>query len=204
MTWISDAKGNRCSVERWGSEAEARKALESLKDCSDCSECSDCSDCSDCSRCSECSGCSGCSGCSRCSDLKRAAPGAGGRGEKVSLELSLYELDAQQNLREIAQGISVQGSGWLRDLRAEMERAPHGWCSFQFEPHCEHCKKPRDEHYWDSEWAKDGTCKDERGRPKPTHWSPLNPLPCNCYRSTLLPMIEGLIQRLGRLAHEPH
>lgn len=63
-TWISDSNGNRCSVERWGSEEAARRALESLKGCSDCSNCSNCSNCSTCSRCSNCSNCS------RCSDLE--------------------------------------------------------------------------------------------------------------------------------------
>ena len=38
-TWISDANGNRCSVERWGSEEAARAALATLKDCSGCSDC---------------------------------------------------------------------------------------------------------------------------------------------------------------------
>ena len=78
-TWISDANGNRCSVERWRSEEGARAALATLKGCHDCSDCSccyGCSDCSDCHNCSDCSrcvgcsdshGCSGCSGCSRCS-----------------------------------------------------------------------------------------------------------------------------------------
>ncbi len=39
-TWITDDKGNRCSVEYWGSEAAARKALASLKECDNCSDCS--------------------------------------------------------------------------------------------------------------------------------------------------------------------
>ena len=69
MTWITDDKGNRASIERWGSEKNARQALASLDGCSGCSDCSDCSGCSDCSRCSLCSGCSDCSRCSDCSDL---------------------------------------------------------------------------------------------------------------------------------------
>ena len=47
MTWITDKNGNRCSVERWGSEEAARAALATLEDCSECSECSGCYDCSD-------------------------------------------------------------------------------------------------------------------------------------------------------------
>ena len=38
MTWITDDKANRCSVEYWGSEDKARNALASLKDCSGCSD----------------------------------------------------------------------------------------------------------------------------------------------------------------------
>ena len=68
-TWLTDARGNRCSVEYWGSEEEAQKALDSLKNCDNCTNCSDCSDCSRCSGCSDCSDCSGCSGCSDCSDV---------------------------------------------------------------------------------------------------------------------------------------
>ena len=67
-TWITDAAGNRCSVQRYGSEKAARAALATLKNCSGYTGCSGCSDCSDCSDCSRCSG---------CSDLKDAAPVAG-------------------------------------------------------------------------------------------------------------------------------
>jgi hypothetical protein len=72
-TWIEDKNGNRCSVEYFGGQEKAQKALDSLKDCSDCSDCSGCSYCSYCSYCSDCSGCSrcsDCSGCSRCSEKK--------------------------------------------------------------------------------------------------------------------------------------
>ena len=44
LTWISDERGNKCSVEYFGSEEAARAALASLIDCSGCSDCSDCSD----------------------------------------------------------------------------------------------------------------------------------------------------------------
>lgn len=40
-TWITDANGNRASVERWGSEEAARQSLATLRNCSDCSYCSD-------------------------------------------------------------------------------------------------------------------------------------------------------------------
>jgi hypothetical protein len=85
VTWISDANGNKCSIEYFGSEDAARKALASLKECencincsycsycSRCSYCSDCSCCSDCSECSRCSGCSGCSCCSDCSECSRCS-----------------------------------------------------------------------------------------------------------------------------------
>ena len=79
-TWITDDKNNRCSIEYWGGEAEAKRQLATLRDCSGCSDCSDCSDCYGCSRCSGCSscsdcyGCSGCSRCSRCSSCSDLAP----------------------------------------------------------------------------------------------------------------------------------
>lgn len=82
-TWLTDNRGNKCSVEYWGSYEEAQKALNSLKDCdncincsrcsrcSDCSGCRDCLDCLDCWRCWRCSDCSGCVGCSNCSGCLR-------------------------------------------------------------------------------------------------------------------------------------
>jgi hypothetical protein len=84
--WISDSNGNRASIERWGDEAGARRALASLENCSycndcsgcaDCSYCNDCSGCADCSYCSYCSDCAGCSyrsRCAGCADLEDAAP----------------------------------------------------------------------------------------------------------------------------------
>jgi hypothetical protein len=79
-TWIEDAKGNRCSVEYFGSKEAAQKALDSLKDCKNCTNCSGCSRCSYCSRCSGCSGCSGCSDCSRCSDCSYCSDCSGCSG----------------------------------------------------------------------------------------------------------------------------
>lgn len=66
-TWISDANGNKCSVEWFGSRAAAQAALDSLKDCKDCVNCSDCSYCS------------GCWYCSRCKDKKGYQTGFSGR-----------------------------------------------------------------------------------------------------------------------------
>jgi len=63
-TWITDENGNRCSVERWGSEAEARRVLATNKNCSGCFGCFGCSRCFGCFGCSDCFGCSRCSGCS--------------------------------------------------------------------------------------------------------------------------------------------
>lgn len=71
--WLNDDRGNKCSVEYFGSQEAAQKALDSLKNCdncTNCSYCSGCSGCSGCSRCSYCSDCSDCSDCSGCLDLK--------------------------------------------------------------------------------------------------------------------------------------
>jgi len=67
--WLSDDRGNKASIEYFGSQEAAQKALDSLDNCDNCTNCSRCSDCSDCSRCSVCSGCSRCSGCSDCSRI---------------------------------------------------------------------------------------------------------------------------------------
>src|SRR5690348_5739922 len=73
MTWLTDANGNKCSVEYFGSEEAARRALESLKECYNCTNCSHCSRCSRCWRCSGCSRCSRCSRCSYCSYCSRCS-----------------------------------------------------------------------------------------------------------------------------------
>ncbi len=54
-TWIKDERGNKCSVEWFGTQDAAQAALDSLKDCDNCVNCS------------------GCSGCSRCSDCRNIA-----------------------------------------------------------------------------------------------------------------------------------
>lgn len=53
--WLKDDRGNKASVEYFGSREAAQKALDSLENCDNCINCSRCSDCSDCSRCSRCS-----------------------------------------------------------------------------------------------------------------------------------------------------
>ena len=71
----------------------------------------------------------------------------------------------------------------LAELRAAVDAASHGHCHKQTEPHCAHCRKVRGTHYWGSKWGKDGTCRDDRGRPEPTEWTPVEPLPCDCWKS---------------------
>ena len=39
-TWLKDNNGNKCSVEFFGSEEAAQKALDSLKNCDNCINCS--------------------------------------------------------------------------------------------------------------------------------------------------------------------
>ena len=51
MTWILGENGNRASIEKWGSEENAKKSLETLTGCYGCSDCSDCSDCYGCFDC---------------------------------------------------------------------------------------------------------------------------------------------------------
>ena len=48
------------------------------------------------------------------------------------------------------------------------------------EEHCAHCNKVKDRHYWESELAENGCCKDERGRPLRTKWTPRPALDCDC------------------------
>lgn len=49
-TWVTDATGNKASVECWGSERRAMESLETLKNCTNCT---------DCLRCAGCTGCTG-------------------------------------------------------------------------------------------------------------------------------------------------
>lgn len=73
-TWICDDRGNKCSVEYFGSREAAKVALQSLNNCNNsinCSYCSGCKSCSCCSYCSYCKSCSYCSCCSYCSRLTK-------------------------------------------------------------------------------------------------------------------------------------
>lgn len=54
-TWLTDDKGNKCSVEYFGSKEAAQKALDSLENCTNCTNCQDCKNCRYCSYCSYCS-----------------------------------------------------------------------------------------------------------------------------------------------------
>ncbi len=67
VEWISDKRGNKCSVKYFGNKEEAEKALKSLVNCDDCVNCRSCRYCSDCSYCSYCSDCRSCRSCSYCS-----------------------------------------------------------------------------------------------------------------------------------------
>ena len=60
--WVVDANNNRCSVEYFGSQKAAQKALDSLIRCSGCSNCIRCFDCRKCSGCYDCSYCNGIEG----------------------------------------------------------------------------------------------------------------------------------------------
>ncbi len=67
--WVSDSRGNKCSVQYFGSREAAQKALDSLVDCDNCTNCSRCARCADCSRCWVCERCSRCASCSGCSNI---------------------------------------------------------------------------------------------------------------------------------------
>lgn len=65
-TWITDDRGNRCSVEHFGSEDAARRALESNENCRNCENCKDCVSCNNCRNCEGCVACEGCVHCWYC------------------------------------------------------------------------------------------------------------------------------------------
>jgi len=44
-TWLYDDKGNKCSIEYFGTNEAAQKALDSLEHCKNCVNCSVCSGC---------------------------------------------------------------------------------------------------------------------------------------------------------------
>ena len=67
--WVTDQRGNRASVEFWGSEKAARNSLKLLvncENCTNCSECISCKNCTECSNCVECEDCTGCRNCEKC------------------------------------------------------------------------------------------------------------------------------------------
>jgi hypothetical protein len=150
-TWISDENNNRCSVEYFGSEENAKKALATLTNCSDCSDCSrcyrcsncsrcyDCSDCSDCSRCYRCSDCSDCSRCyecsrcSRCYDLKKASPVQSGDEVKPleipvipNIHIAIYEAASKPEALEMSDWHTCEKThcraGWAVTLAGEAGR----------------------------------------------------------------------------------
>lgn len=65
-TWLEDDRGNKCSVEYFGSRAAAREALASLHRCRDCVNCRDCAQCYRCVRCVGCLDCGDCKDCRDC------------------------------------------------------------------------------------------------------------------------------------------
>ena len=64
--WITDNNGNRASVERWGSEEEARASLDSLRNCINCTNCKGCKGCKGCTDCINCTDCKGYRGYTYC------------------------------------------------------------------------------------------------------------------------------------------
>ena len=97
MTWLTDSRGNKCSVEYFGTSEAAQQALDSLTECDNCTNCSDCSGCSDCYG---CFGCSDCSRCYDCYDLKGASP-VEGNAESIEVPVipnihkAVYEAASQ-------------------------------------------------------------------------------------------------------------
>ena len=64
--WLTDANGNRASVEYFGTIEAAQAALDGLKGCTDCTNCTNCTDCTLCAYCSGCLGCTHSFDCLRC------------------------------------------------------------------------------------------------------------------------------------------
>ena len=71
--WVVDDDNNRCSVEEWGSQEDAERALETLIGCSNCTECSICRYCTGCKNCHRCDTCINCSSCWNCHDMDDSA-----------------------------------------------------------------------------------------------------------------------------------
>ena len=138
MTWLKDDKGNKSSVEYFGSEELAKKALDSLVDCENCTNCSDCFDCSDCSDCFRCSFCSDCfrccdcffcSGCSRCSDCFRCYKATGAKADIAevptipNIHKAVYEAVSQPNALNMSDWHTCETThsraGWVVFLAGE-------------------------------------------------------------------------------------
>jgi hypothetical protein len=66
VTWLTDAYGNKCSVEYFGSAEAAQKALDSLIKCKDCINCYSCYSCDSCKSCKSCYSCDSCKSCDSC------------------------------------------------------------------------------------------------------------------------------------------
>jgi hypothetical protein len=94
---------------------------------------------------------------------------------------------------ELSQAIqSMPTFSAVAGLRSRLEAAPHAHgCQIQTEPHCLHCHEKLNRHFGHEEYATvlreevyRDRCKDGRGRPETTSWTPVDPLPCNCWKST--------------------
>lgn len=66
VEWISDHRGNRASVIRFGSREAAQAALDSLRECTDCVDCVACEMCKGCTGCLHCVGLVKCISCAWC------------------------------------------------------------------------------------------------------------------------------------------
>ena len=61
--WITDDKGNRASIEYWGSKKAAEASLKTLTNCTNCTNCTDCTNCTNCTNCRYCRYCTNCRYC---------------------------------------------------------------------------------------------------------------------------------------------
>lgn len=63
---VFDQWGNSASIDVFGSQAGAEKALESLRNCVGCTDCVECEGCRNCVQCGRCRDCVGCKACVQC------------------------------------------------------------------------------------------------------------------------------------------
>jgi len=70
VTWFIDENDNYCSVEYFGNERRAIKALESLIDCKNCENCVSCENCENCEDCEDCVSCKNCKNCVLCKNCE--------------------------------------------------------------------------------------------------------------------------------------